>query len=122
MHQVINSWNLSTFQENWAVVRVILHRIMEQFDSAPNSPVEVEKLLTALRSERVRCKAFERTARAALNIASRVERLERLCDRLAADQQALRAEVRRELAPLATVVQEIEDLGASVQQILVSDH
>lgn len=90
---------------------------MEQSVSAPNNPVEVENLLSALRSERVRCKAFEKAAKAVAGVDQRLQRLERLCERLAADQQALRAEVRRETAPLATVVAEVNELGTAVEQV-----
>ncbi len=96
---------------------MILLRIMDNSVSAPNITEENRKLLSALRNERVRCKEFEKVAKTARSLHERVQHLERLCERLVADQQALRAEVRRDLAPLNTVLAEVNDLGTAVDQL-----
>jgi uncharacterized protein YlxW (UPF0749 family) len=109
---------------------VILQNIMAEIlaGSDHNQPAadsaqdqDVQRLKAALQAERVRCKGFEKAARVALALADRVAALEGLTERLAADQRELRAETRRELAPVRTLTQEVEDLGAAVQQ-LIRDH
>lgn len=97
---------------------------MEQISSAPNTGEDNSKLLSALRAERARCKEFEKVAKAAIAIGDKLQQVEQLLQRVAADQQALRAEVRRETAPLATVVAEVNELGTAIEQLqtLIRDH
>ncbi len=90
---------------------------MHQLNSAPNTAEDNSKLLSALRSERARCREFEKVAKTARAMENRLQQVEQLLQRLAADQQALRAEVRRETAPLATVVAEVNELGTAIEQV-----
>ena len=91
---------------------------MFDLDSASNQPVDHSKLLSALRSERAARKTFEKAAKDVAQFEDRLQRVEAMLSRLVGDQRDLRAEVRRDLAPLNTALTELEDLGEAVAQLI----